>query len=150
MGMPLNQLWRNEVPDAKCIDPKDESSPSRARRILVVEDDVEVSRAVAQMLEQLGYPSVPCSHAEAALGHIQSEKFDLMLIDYRMPDMTGLDLILMLKQDGCKIPTIMMTGYSATEDRMVSEKFDGVAILKKPITIPQLAKAVEESLKEMT
>jgi DNA-binding NtrC family response regulator len=141
---------KNEVREIKGIDPKNEASASRARRILVVEDDVEVSRAVAQMLDQLGYLSVPCSHAEKALGHIQSQKFDLMLVDYRMPDMTGLDLILMLKQDGCKIPAIMMTGYSATEDRMLSEKFNGIAILKKPITIPQLAKAVEEFLKETT
>ena len=72
-----------------------------------------------------------------------------MLIDYRMPDMTGLDLILMLRQDSCKIPIMMMTGYSATEDRMSSEKLGKFAILKKPITIPQLARAVEESLKAM-
>ena len=73
-----------------------------------------------------------------------------MLIDYRMPDMTGLDLILLLRQDGCETPIIMMTGYPATEDRMLSEKFRVGAILKKPITIPQLAGAVEESLKATT
>lgn len=129
---------------------KGELSPPPARRILVIDDDVEVSWAVAQMLDQLGYLSVTCNHAHEALGHIQSQKFDLMLIDYRMPDMTGLDLILILRQDGCEIPIIMMTGYSATEDRMLSEKFRVGAILKKPITIPQLAGAVEESLKATT
>jgi CheY-like chemotaxis protein len=69
-----------------------------------------------------------------------------MLIDYRLPEVTGLDLILMLRQDNCKVPIIMMTGYSATEDRVSSEKLGVFAILRKPITMPQLARATEESL----
>lgn len=72
-----------------------------------------------------------------------------MLIDYRLPEMTGLDLILMLRQDNCKVPIVMMTGYSATEERMSSEKLGVFAILKKPIALPQLAKAVEEALGAM-
>ena len=120
--------------------------PPRARRILVVEDDVEVSRAVAKMLDDLGYPSVACRDAQETLGHIQSQTFDLLLIDYRMPDMTGLDLILMLKQDKSKIPIIMMTGDPATKDRMSAEKLGIFTILRKPITMNQLAMALEGAL----
>jgi CheY-like chemotaxis protein len=140
---------KNEASDIKSIDLKKEHSFPHAHRILVVEDDFEASRAVVQMLDHLGYISVPCSHAQEAFDHIQSQKFDLMLIDYRMPDMTGLDLILMLRQDGCRVPIIMMTGYLATEDRMSSENLGEFAFLKKPINVSQLAKALDESLKAM-
>jgi DNA-binding NtrC family response regulator len=137
---------KNETPGMECLDKREESSHSPARRILVVEDDTEVRRAVAQMLDQLGYLSVPCSHAQEALDHVQSQKFDLLLIDYRMPDMTGLDLILMLRQESLNVPIIMMTGYSATEDRISSEKLGVFAVLKKPIAAPQLAKTVKDCL----
>jgi CheY-like chemotaxis protein len=125
---------------------KGEASPFANGRILVVEDDIDVSRVVAQMLEHLGYRSVQCGHAQEALEHIRSQKFDLVLIDYRMPDMTGVDLILMLRQDNCHVPVIVMTGYSATEDRISSEKLQVCAVLRKPITVSQLATVVSESL----
>ena len=115
-----------------------------ARRILVVEDDVEVSRAIAQMLNHLGHGVAECGQTEEAFRRVQTGQFDLLLIDYRMPEMTGLDLILMLRQEGCDVPVIMMTGYPATEERVASQSLGISAILKKPITPEQLAGAMAE------
>lgn len=122
----------------------------RARRILVVEDDGEVSRAVAHMLNHLGHGVTECGQAEEAFGLVQAEHFDLLLIDYRMPEMTGLDLIVMLRQEGCNVPVIMMTGYPATEERVASQSLGVFAILKKPITPEQLAGAVAEIFNKAT
>lgn len=137
---------KNEAPCIKYINPRNESLSLDARQILIVDDNLEVSQVVVQMLEHLGYLSVSCGHAQEALVHLQSQKFDLMLIDYRMPEMTGLDLILLLRQEGCNVPIVMMTGYTATEDRILSEKIGDFTILKKPIALPELAEALEESL----
>lgn len=120
------------------------------RRIFVVEDDVEVLRAVAQMLNHLGHEVTECGHAEEAFGLVQAEHFDLLLIDYRMPEMTGLDLIQMLRQEGCKVPVIMMTGYPATEERVSSQSLGIFAILKKPITPDQLTGAMAEIFNKTT
>ncbi len=63
-----------------------------------------------------------------------------------MPDMTGLDLITILREEGRKVPAIMMTGHFATEDRVRVEQLGISTILRKPITLPMLSRALEESL----
>jgi DNA-binding NtrC family response regulator len=135
-GFPVNVIHQNKS-----------DTVSVASRILIVDDDAEVSKAVAQMLEHLGYVPIACGHAEQALQLIRSQKIDLMLVDYRMPDLTGLDLISMVKEENHNIPIIMMTGYTATESRISSEKLDKLIVLKKPITVSVLEKAVKDSLK---
>jgi DNA-binding NtrC family response regulator len=122
---------------------------AHARRILVVEDDAEVSGSIAQMISHLGHTPCACSHVEQALKFLETEQVDLMLVDYRMPDLTGLDLICILKEEGRHIPVIMMTGFAETEERVLAEGRDQFIVLKKPITVPALGKAVEESLKRI-
>lgn len=123
-----------------------EEKSARPFRILVVDDDKEASSAVVLALEHLGHDAISCGHAQEALALIPTHHFDLLLVDYRMPDMTGLDLIAMLRQDHCKIPAIMMTGHFATEDRVPVERLGIYGILRKPITLPMLARALEEPL----
>jgi len=126
------------------------SSLAIVRRILVVEDDGEVLRAVSHMLNYLGHAVTECGHAEEAFRLVQAEPFDLLLIDYRMPEMTGLDLIVMLRQEGCNVPVIMMTGYPATEERVTAQNLGVFAILKKPITPEQLSSAMAEIFNKAT
>jgi DNA-binding NtrC family response regulator len=109
-----------------------------------VEDDYEVSRALAQMIAHLGYSAYTCGHAEEALKFIAAHRVDLMLVDYRMPELTGLDLISILKEEGRMLPVVMMTGYDETEARAVAEKRDPLIVLKKPIELPVLAAAIEK------
>jgi len=119
-------------------------------RILVVEDDAEVSRAISQMISHIGHSPCSCSHVEQALKFLETEQVDLLLVDYRMPDLTGLDLICILKEEGRHIPVIMMTGFAETEERVLAEGRDQFIVLKKPISVPALEKAVEESVKRLS
>jgi DNA-binding response OmpR family regulator len=138
----------NELPALKYIDMKDESFFSRVRTILVVEDDSAVAESIAEMLEKMGHSCSICGRVDEALKIIQACDFDLMLVDYRLPEITGLDLILMLRQENCKVPVIMMTGYSATEDRLSTQELDPFTLLKKPLSYEQLASAVELAFNE--
>ena len=126
--------------------PGDHSS-SDAARILIVEDDPEVAGAVAEMIRHLGYVPCICDRADEVLCFIKTNKVDLILVDYRLPELTGLDLIRMLEQDNRHIPVVMMTGYAQTESRIPAEKRREFILLKKPITAEPLARALEESLK---
>ena len=116
----------------------------RPLRVLVVDDDRDVAAAMGRALESLGHTAVNCGHAQQALEVIAAQNFDLLLADYRMPDMTGLDLITLLREEGRKIPAIMMTGHFATEDRIRVDQLGISAILRKPITLPMLSQAIEE------
>jgi DNA-binding NtrC family response regulator len=126
--------------------------PPRSRKILIVEDDAEVLKVISQILSDLGYQSIQCGLAQDAYDGITSRSIevDLILVDYRLPNMTGLDLIAMLRQENCNIPVVMMTGYAATEERVSAEGMEGFTILKKPIVVDQLAKALVESLSPTT
>jgi CheY-like chemotaxis protein len=119
------------------------SSPSR--RILIVEDEPEVSQAIGEILRQLGHEPIHCANAQLAYELVLSRPIDLILADYRMPEMTGLDLVCMLRHDGSMTPVIMITGYAATEERLSAEKIANFRILKKPVSAAELAEALEKT-----
>ncbi len=118
----------------------------RPLRVLVVDDDKDVATAIVRALECLGHTASTSGHAQEAFDVIVAQNFDLLLVDYRMPEMTGLDLITLLREEGHKVPAIMMTGHFATEDRVRVEQLGISTILRKPITLPMLARALEKSL----
>jgi CheY-like chemotaxis protein len=109
-----------------------------------VDDDKEVVSTIVRALEHLGHSATSCGHAQDALAVIAAQSFDLLLVDYRMPDMTGLDLITLLREEGCKTPVIMMTGHFATGDRVPLEQLGIHTILRKPMTLPVLARTLED------
>ena len=119
---------------------------ARPFRILVVDDDKDVATSIVRALEVLGHSAVTCGHAQEAFEVMGRQSFDLLLVDYRMPEMTGLDLVTLLREEGHKIPAIMMTGHFATEDRVRVEQLGISTILRKPITLPVLSQALEEQL----
>ncbi len=127
-----------------------QGQPDQALHILIVEDDYEVSRALVQMIAHMGYSAYTCSHAEEALHFLEAHKIDLMLVDYRMPELTGLDLISILKEEGRTLPVVMISGYDETETRAFAEKRDQLVVLKKPIELPVLAAAIDKVLRPLS
>jgi DNA-binding response OmpR family regulator len=123
---------------------------STALRVLIVDDDYEVSQTLAEMIGHMGHSAFTCSHAEEALRFLEGHKIELMLVDYRMPELTGLDLISILKEEGRTIPVVMMTGYDETEARAFGERWNQLTILKKPIVALALLAAIEKALRPVS
>jgi CheY-like chemotaxis protein len=124
--------------------------PPGTPRVLIVDDDEEASRVIAELVRDLGYEPLRCNEVSAALDLVRSEGIALVLADYRMPEMTGLDLVRMLREDGCNVPVIMMTGYVGTLDRLSSERGDYLTILKKPFGQEDLHRVIQERLPSST
>jgi DNA-binding NtrC family response regulator len=140
----------NDNDSAKKISSRLQAQPGQSLHILIVEDDFEVSRALAQMITHMGCSAYTCSHAEEALRFLTAHKVDLLLVDYRMPELTGLDLISILKEEGRSLPVVLMTGYDETEARAAAENLDHLVVLKKPIDLPVLSAAIERALRPLT
>jgi CheY-like chemotaxis protein len=122
----------------------------KERKILVVDDDAAALRVMGDMIEHLGHVPILCAGAQEALGRLQAEPCEILLVDYRMPELTGIDLLTILQTESFHLPVIMMTGYAATEERVSLEKLGIVAVLRKPIAPAQLAGAVEACLTRAT
>jgi len=107
-----------------------------SRSVLIVEDDVDLGQAVAEVIEDEGYE---CRHARdgiEALAALNLERPDLLLADLIMPVMSGIDLFARLREHPSyrDIPVIAMT---AANDRMLGVKLN-VPVLEKPIDLSAL------------
>jgi PAS domain S-box-containing protein len=116
----------------------------RKLRILLVDDDALVSMNSAYMLMDLGHSVLEASSAARALELMESDaQFDVMVTDYAMPKMNGLDLASRIRRIKPKLPIVLATGYAELPpSTMIS--FQRLA---KPFTQKELAEALESALK---
>lgn len=111
--------------------------------ILVVDDDFEIRRLVARMLQIQGHEAVLAGNGADALEVVGNQKIDLIVSDLRMPVMDGQVLFTKLRAQGYLQPFIFISGH-ATEDTEAVIEAD--AFLAKPFTFADLVKTVEEVL----
>ncbi|HAF00154.1 MAG TPA: sigma-54-dependent Fis family transcriptional regulator [Methylophilaceae bacterium] len=115
------------------------------KKILIVEDEVLFARAVAKRVQKEGFS---CEHAASiAEGSALAKQFqpDLVLLDMRLPDGNGLDLLAELVAKS--IPTIVMTAYGDISDAVNAMKMGAIDYLKKPIDLDELLLIVKKNEK---
>lgn len=88
------------------------------RTVLVVEDDEPVQRLIARALEREGFEVYAVADAAAARDAARGHEFDLMILDLRLPDADGLDVLTQLREHG-EVPTIIVSGRGAEGDRVL-------------------------------
>ena len=116
----------------------------RQLRILLVDDDSLVSMNTAYMLMDLGHSVLEASSAAHAIKLLESDaQFDVMITDYAMPGMTGLDLAIKVKQLQPKLPIVLATGYAELPRRAPIE----FPRLDKPYTQEQLTEALDAAIR---
>lgn len=114
-----------------------------AKSILIVDDNPNMSSLLAEMLEVFNYESVVCGDGTEALEHLDNKSFQMIITDMRMPNMTGLELIERVKQKYPKIPVVLISGYSVTDDK-TEVKADG--FLAKPFMMSDIEQLLKKLL----
>lgn len=108
---------------------------SRSLKVLVVDDEPLIAMGISDMLEDLGHePASVCSGREA-LDLLASTKFDLMITDQTMPDMTGAALAREVMKRDAGLMVFLSTGHSEIEDEAARH----LPRLNKPYALPDLA-----------
>ena len=117
---------------------------TEVRTVYLVDDDASVRRGLGRLLKSAGYDVVTCDTPETYLALTSHRKPSCLLLDVRMPGMTGLELQRAL-HDGHP-PIILLSGHvdAATAERAMSE--GAVAVLSKPVDFDTLVSAIELGL----
>jgi FixJ family two-component response regulator len=117
--------------------------------IAIVDDDQSIREALDDLVLSCGYTSRLFSSAEAFLADNDRLAIDCMLVDVKMPGLTGIELQAVLNADEAsrKPPMIFMTSYSDERTRSAAMEGGAFAFLGKPVDFNQLVLCLEEALK---
>jgi DNA-binding NtrC family response regulator len=114
--------------------------------ILYVDDEPAVGLILEDSLAQAGHTAVGTRSVPEALQVLERGGVDLIISDYRMPGLTGLEFIQLLTREGYDIPLIMLTGHASIEHAVASIKAGAIDYITKPVRPQQLELAVDQAL----
>jgi len=109
-----------------------------APRVLLVEDEPKVARAVREGLESEGYAVSVARTGEDGFFLASSEPFDLLILDRLLPGREGLDVLRALRQKGLLTPVLVLTARDAVEDRVEGLDSGADDYMVKPFAFPEL------------
>lgn len=117
------------------------------RTVLLVEDDPIFAETVVDLLSLAAdCDVVSCLRASEALDKVQSKSFDLIMLDWQLPDMSGLDLLKKIKSINPDCIVMMMTGISDASALEAALDAGAIDILRKPFAAPQLIERTKLAL----
>ncbi|MGZ2385381.1 response regulator transcription factor [Rhizobium brockwellii] len=116
--------------------------------IAIVDDDRSIREALDDLVLSCGYQSRLFTSAEEFLAADNQQAIDCMLVDVKMPGLTGIELQTVLnKRETPKPPMIFMTSYSDDKTRAAAMNGGAFAFLGKPVNFTQLVQCLEQALK---
>ena len=107
-------------------------------RLLIVDDDPQLRVFLRTELEIEGYACGEAATGQQALGLIRAERWDLLLLDWTLPDFSGVELCRRLRGTGDTTPVLMLTGVDGIEDRVKALDAGADDYLVKPFSIEEL------------
>src|SRR5213593_2553840 len=116
------------------------------RVVCIVDDDASLRRSLRNLLMSVGFRVETFQSAELFLESVHRENTGCVVLDLRMPGMSGLDLLRHLAAGGPRIPVIILTAYRDDETRRRSLDAGAVAFLEKPFQSATLLDAVRAAL----
>jgi DNA-binding NtrC family response regulator len=111
-----------------------------ALSILIVDDEIRMCRSLSEILCNYGHVAEYATRPREALTVIAEKELDLVLLDIRMPERSGLELLKCIKNKQYYLPVIIITGYPSIEYGVQSMKYGAADFLVKPLNIPALLK----------
>jgi two-component system response regulator AtoC len=116
------------------------------KRVLVVDDEAPMRRALEILLATLDLEAVPAESAEAALTVLTREHVDLVLTDVRLPGMSGVEALRRIREIDQALPVIVLTAYGTIQDAVEAMRLGAFDYVLKPFEIDAVAAAVRKAL----
>lgn len=117
------------------------------KRIVIVDDDVILCHFLKKALAKRGYDVTECYRGKDALKMMDKDGAALILLDNRMPDISGIDLLGEIKEKYPEIPIIIMTAFGSSETAIEAMRFGAFDYIMKPFELEEILELVEKALK---
>jgi DNA-binding NtrC family response regulator len=108
-------------------------------RILVVDDEKDMCNILSKFVKEDGYQSDIAHKGKLALGKIKKKRYDLIILDYRLPDISGLEVLREISQLRPKLPVIMISAYGNEDVEEKANKLGVISFLDKPFDLSKLS-----------
>ena len=117
------------------------------KTILLVDDELEILKSLGEILTRFGYQVIARQAAQDALSILaDGAQVDLVITDYRMPGMDGLEFLNALRRKDPDVPVIMLTAYGAVESYLKSLSLGVFEYVNKPIKAKDLGRVVQAAI----
>jgi len=116
-------------------------------RLLLVEDDPNLSRSLAAQLEQAGYAVERSMDGREGLYYAREYPVDLAIVDLGLPSMSGVELIKQLRADGKAYPILVLTARDRWQDKVEALKLGADDYVVKPFNVEELLARVDALLR---
>ena len=121
---------------------------SEQRRILVVDDEVFVRDLLSDFFGKLRFTVVTASDGSAGIAALEKEPFNVVLVDLKMPGMSGTETLREIRRIRSAIPVIIMTGYPTIDSSIEALRLGAYDYIIKPFKLQELRELIERAIKE--
>ena len=121
---------------------------SATHKVLVVDDDPVVGKSFDRVLSSKGYAVITANNAQEALSKLESEDYDVVFTDIKMPGMSGLDMAEQVKQRRPWLPVVIVTGYGSPGNEARAEAAGVSGFLRKPLSPEMIENSAAKAMSE--
>jgi two-component system, NtrC family, nitrogen regulation response regulator NtrX len=119
-----------------------------SKRVLIVDDEENIGRSLRMILEREGYAVSVCRSAGEFRKHPDAHRADAYLLDLKLPDGNGIDLLKSVRQNGGVSPAIMISGHGAISDAVEATRAGAFDFLEKPLSRDRVLLAIKNALEQ--
>ncbi len=117
-------------------------------RVLFIDDEEELVSALVERLDYRGIEGVYVTEGRQALDRLSKESYDVVVLDLKLPGMSGEEVLAAINKEHPRIPVLMITGHGSAMNNKVVEKPEGAFdLLAKPIDIEDLIRKMQEAIR---
>lgn len=121
-----------------------------SKRVLIVDDEENIGRSLRMILEREGYAVNVCRSVSEFKRHPDSQRADAYLLDMKLPDGNGIDLLKVVKQNGAAAPAIMISGHGTIADAVEATRAGAFDFLEKPLSRDRVLLAIKHAMDQST
>lgn len=119
---------------------------TQKKSILIVDDDKSILNIFTRILQKQGYNTDTAETGQEAMGKLQNQRYDLALVDVKLPDTNGTDLIAKMHTGNSDTILIAVTGFPSLDDANRVIDRGATAYLVKPVKSEELIRIIAEKL----